>query len=74
MGVRTCWSSASEGPGPCWEAVGRDCGGVRATACVSAYCRAGWRSPRSPVRESNRSRWPMSRCGSDSGVYQPLHL
>lgn len=75
----TCWSSVFEGPGPCWGLAGLDCVGVheRVCACASAGVsasesvrwRAGWRNRRSPVTESSRSRWRMSRCGSDSGVY-----
>lgn len=66
----TCWSSVSEGPGPWWGPAGRECVGVH----ESVRWRAGLKSPRSPVRGSNRSRWPRSRCGSDSGAYPPPRL
>lgn len=72
--VCTCWSSAFEGPGPWLGPAGREHGGVRERCCVSVRCRAGWRSRRSPVKESSRSRWLRSRCGSDSGAYPPPHL
>jgi len=84
----TCWSSVFEGPGPCLGPERREHVGVSVRVGVRARvresvgvgvgvgvcCRAGWRSQRSPVRESSRSKWPRSRCGSDSGAYPPLHL
>lgn len=72
-GVPTCWSSGSEGPGPCWGPAGRGCAGVRENAGASACWRTDWRSPRSLGRESSPSRWLRSRCGSDSGAYLPPH-
>lgn len=71
----------SEGPGPWWAQAEPGCVGVRASAsasagacaCASVRWRAGWTSRRSPVRESSRSRWPTSRCGSDSAAYPLPH-
>lgn len=77
--MRTCWSSASEGLGPWWGQAGQErvgaCERARAgaRAGASARWRAGWTSQRSPVRESSRSRWLTSRCGSDSGAYLLPH-
>lgn len=72
--VCTCWSNVFEGPGPCWGRAKRVRVGVRERGCVNVRWQAGWRSRRSPVRGSSRSRWPRSRCGSDNEAYPPLHL
>lgn len=72
--VCTCWSNVFEGPGPCWGPAGQECVGVYESVCASVCWRAGWTSRRSPVRESSRSRWLTSRCGSDSGAYPLPHL
>lgn len=81
--VCTCWSSVFEAPGPCSGRAGRECVDVREgvrvrvrvgvgeSVRVSVCSLVGWRSRRSPVRESSRSRWLRSRCGSDSGAYPP---
>lgn len=73
-GVFTCWSSAFEGPGPYWGRAGQECVRAHEGVCVSVCWRMDWRSPRSPVRVSSRSRWLRSRCGSDSGAYRPPRL
>lgn len=72
--VCTCWSSGFGEPGPCWGLAERECVYVGASVCARVGWQEGWRSQRSPARESSQSRWLTSHCGSDSGVYPPLHL
>ena len=66
---------AGGGAGADVGAGAREGEGVRVRESVGANVRwrEGWRSLRSPVRGSSRSRWPRSRCGSDSGAYPSPH-